>query len=225
MNSFEKDIHDFIEILNSKTSYKWNPDKVRKVAKSIIFYKYFENNLPDNHYLNSLIQDALTILDSLTHKSERYYYFILRSYIENFMRVMLSLREDDSMGIMKLIKNCQKRSNEYMIAPETFEGINNQYSECCLHVHSNIEAKTEISTYLDRIINRNDFHNEKYVEDALEKFLITLNNSITLLLITRTESIDSSFYRNKDILKMVLTEDNYFTFTKALNDEYIVLQN
>lgn len=219
----EKDIDAFLEVLKSKAPYDWNIDNLKEVAKGVIFYKYFESSLPDDHYLNSLIQDALTILDSLTHKSERYFHFILRSYIENYMRVMLFLKGDDSMGIMKLIGKCKKETIKYLEAPTIFNEINKQYDECCLHVHSNIKTKAEISVYLKRIIERNDFQDAKNINSALEKFLKILNNSITLLLICRTDSVDSSFYRNKDTLKRLIGQDRYSLFTSALKDEFIVI--
>jgi len=217
MEFIDKDVSKFIEFLKSKEKML-DEETLKNVAYNIIFFKYYGNSLSNTHYLNSLIQDALAIIDSLSQKSERYYHFILRSYVENFMRVLLALENEDSMGVMKLFKNSKKLLDKYTGASVIFEQFEKQYDECCLFVHSNIKANIEISVFLKMIIERNDFGENLKVNSSLKKFESILSNSIKLLLICRSETIDNSFYRNKDILKKLITEENYTIFTSSLNN-------
>lgn len=215
MEIIDKEVTKFLKILNSEEK-KWNTETLKKIAHAIIFFKYFENGVQHTHYLNSLIQDALTIIDSLSKRSERYYNFILRSYIENFMRVLIALEDDNSMGVMKLFKYTKQLLEKNPDASIIFDQIENQYNECCLYVHSNIKAKTEISVYLKMIIERNDFQENSIVNSSLKKFETILSVSIKLLLLCRTETVDNSFYRNKGILKKIITQEDYSMFLLAL---------
>ena len=212
----DRDIENFLTIIKAKER-NWDEEILKKIAYSTMFFKYIEDNTSQTHYIKSLIQDTLSIVDSLCLRSQRYYYFILRSYIENFLRVLLVLQDDDSMGVMKLFKTSKQFLAQFEDANEFFEQIELQYDECSLFVHSNIKAGDEISEYLNRILERNDFEEPLKVNNSLLKFELILDNSIKLYIMSHSQTVDSCFYRKKDILKKILSEENYGLFSDSLD--------
>lgn len=180
--------------------------------------KYYGNTIDNNHYLNSLVQDALAVVDSFSKRSERYYNFILRSYIENFLRLLLELEDNDAMGIMKLFGKCSKLIKKVDGAIPIFEKIENQYGDCCLFVHSNINASTEVNVYLKKVLQRNDFEESSKINSHLKQFESLLDNSIKLIILCKSASVDNTFYRKKDILKKLISTENYNLFLKAINE-------
>lgn len=215
MNSIDIDVEKFLKLISAKEK-DWDEELLKSIAYGTIFLKYIEDNTTNTHYIKSFVQDALSIIDSLCHKSQRYYYFILRSYIENLLRVLLQLQDDDAMGVMKLFKNTKRFLGDFDEATIIFEQIEQQYNECSLFVHSNIKADEEISGFLKNIFVRNDFDEPLKVNTSLLKFESILNSSIKLFLISHSQTIDSCFYRKKDILRKILSEENYDLFSKSL---------
>ncbi|NMH67934.1 hypothetical protein HF072_03945 [Bacillus sp. RO3] len=215
MDSIESDVEKFLLIINASDK-DWDEEILKNIAFGAMFFKHIEDGTPNTHYLKSLVQDTLSIIDSLCQKSQRYYYFILRSYIENFLRLLLKLEDDDAMGVMKLFRNSKKLFESSESAIVIFEEIEKQYDECSLFVHSNIRAGDEISEYLKNIIERNDFEDTRIVNTSLLKFETILNSSIKLFVISHSQMVDNSFYRKKDTLRKLIREDNYMLFTSSL---------
>ncbi|MED1536198.1 hypothetical protein [Bacillus pseudomycoides] len=215
MENIDKDIEKFLEILNAVEN-SWNTDILQKMAYGTIFFKCLQDTSDNKHYLKCLVQDSLSILDSLCQKSQRYFYFILRSYIENFFRALLQLEDTDATGVMKLFRNGKKIIEKYDEISGFYEKLDEAYSECCLFVHSNIDSGDEINEFLKTILERNDFENSENVNTFLEKFNEILDISIVIFLTCHTEIVDSSFYRKKDILKRILSEKNQEIFRKQL---------
>ncbi|MFJ8529651.1 hypothetical protein [Bacillus sp. NPDC094106] len=211
MQNIDKDIEKFLEILNAAGN-SWNTDNLQKIAYGTIFFKCLQDTSENKHYLKCLVQDSLSIVDSLCQKSQRYYYFILRSYIENFFRSLLQLEDTDATGVIRLFKNGKKMIEENDEISDSYEKLEAVYSECCLFVHSNINSGDEINEFLKSILERNDFENPVNVNVFLEKFNEILDLSIVIFLTCHTEMVDSSFYRKKDILKKILSEKNYIIF-------------
>ncbi|QNF28530.1 hypothetical protein [Metabacillus elymi] len=215
MDSIYIDVEKFLTLINAKER-GWDEEILKNIACSTMFFKYIEDSTSDTHYIKSLVQDALSVIDSLCQKSQRYYYFILRSYIENFLRVLLKLKDDDAMGVMKLFKNTKRLLEQFEGASLIFDQMEQQYDECSLFVHSNIKADDEISEFLKNILTRNDFDEPFKVNNSLLKFNSLLNSSVKLFLISHTQTVDSCFYRKKEILKKILSEENYQIFSDSL---------
>ncbi|MDA2041287.1 hypothetical protein PDN33_01490 [Bacillus cereus] len=215
MENIDKDIEKFIEILNAVEN-SWNTDVLEKIAYGTIFFKCLQDTNDNKHYLKCLIQDSLSIVDSLCQKSQRYFYFILRSYIENFFRALLQLEDTDATGVMKLFRNGKKIIEKHDGISGLYEKIDEAYSECCLFVHSNIDSGDEINEFLKAILERNDFEDSGNANAFLERFSEILDISIVIFLTCHTEMVDSSFYRKKDMLKKILSEKNQEIFRKQL---------
>jgi hypothetical protein len=215
MNIIEDDIQKFLEILDVENN-SLNIDILKKIAYSTMFFKSIEVEDENKHYLKCLVQDILSILDSVSHKSQRYYYFILRSYIENFLRVLLKLQNDDSTGVMKLFSNVKKMINSHEEISDLYENLDNTYSECCLFVHSNVKSGDEVNEFLKMIVDRNDFADNDIVNNFLEEFNKLLEISIKIFLVCHIELVDNSFYRKRDVLRKIVSEENYIEFRKHL---------
>lgn len=215
MKIIENDIEKFLEILDAENK-SLNIDVLKKIAYSTMFFKTIAVEDENTHYLKCLVQDILSILDSISQKSQRYYYFILRSYIENFLRVLLMLQDDDSTGVMKLFSNVKKLMNSHKEISHLYEELENTYSECCLFVHSNVKSGDEVNEFLKVIISRNDFENKDIVNNFLEEFNLLLEISIKIFLICHIELVDNSFYRKRDVLRIIVSEENNLEFRKHL---------
>lgn len=215
MITIEKDIEKFIEILDVSGN-SWDDEILKEIAYSTMFFKSIEVQDENKHYLKCLVQDILSILDAVGHKSQRYYYFILRSFIENFLRVLLKLQDNDATGIMKLFSNAKRLVNSQEGIENLYEKLEEVYAECCLFVHSNIKSGDEVNEYLKVILERNDFANIEIVNSFLKEFNALLEISIEVLLVCHTELIDNSFYRKVDVLREILSEKNYSIFRNQL---------
>ncbi|HDR7843331.1 TPA: hypothetical protein QCY25_003799 [Bacillus toyonensis] len=215
MEKIDKDIAKFLEMLNAVEN-SWNTESLQEIAYGTIFFKCLQDTSDTKHYLKCLVQDSLSIVDSLRQKSQRYFYFILRSYIENFFRALLQLEDSDATGVMKLFRDGKKIIEEHDEISGFYEKLDEVYSECCLFVHSNIAAGDEINEFLKTILERNDFEDSENVNTFLKKFNEILDISIVIFLTCHTEIVDSSFYRKKDILKKILSEKNQGIFRKQL---------
>lgn len=206
MSKVTNDIKKVTDLLDIESN-GFNENLVDEISRNIMFYKNLK--LESNHYLKSLVQDGLSILDSLRFKSKRYYYFIVRSYIENFLRVLLLLDNNDETGVMKLFRESKKLLIDSDQINNVFGEIEAKYSECCLFVHSNIKADDEVSEFLKEIIERNDFEDHLIKDECLEEFKNLIDNALEIFIYCRSNIIEESFYRNFDLLRELISTENY----------------
>lgn len=179
-----------------------NTDSITKLVKNLTVIKHLEDIYESkNHHLKCFIQDGLSIIDALGHNSLRYYYFIERSSIENFLRVFLELENGDSMGVMKLWRESRKIIDSRKLNCEIdYESINTHYDECCLFVHSNIAAQQPITEYLKDILMKNDFESSEIANQYLQRFVNLTTQMIKLICEYKSDYISNAFYRKKYLL-------------------------
>lgn len=89
-----------------------------------------QDTLKSNRFLQGMIYDALFALKEIK-SNERYFYFNIRSLIENLMRFVIKLENDSSMGVIKLEKEFSKYS---LFHHQRLVSI---YKEACNFVHNN----------------------------------------------------------------------------------------
>lgn len=89
-----------------------------------------QDTLKSNRFLQGIIYDALFALKEIK-SNERYFYFNIRSLIENLMRFVIKLENDSSMGVTKLEREFSKYS---LFHQQRLVSI---YGEACNFVHNN----------------------------------------------------------------------------------------
>lgn len=198
---YEAEVEKFRDLALRKRA-DLNTDLITKLAKNLTIIKHLEDIYESkNHHLKCLIQDGLSIIDALGHNSLRYYYFIERSSIENFLRVFLELENEDKMGVMKLWRESGKIIDSRKLNCEMeYESINTHYDECCLFVHSNIANQQPITEYLKDILIKNDFEGSDTVNQYLQRFVELTTQMVKLICEYKSDDISNAFYRKKYLL-------------------------
>ncbi|MFV3012080.1 hypothetical protein ACLD43_06220 [Clostridium botulinum] len=176
----------------------------RCIVKKIIFIKSIFDNENTSHYKKCIVFDLLSSIFCLERRQKRYYFFNIRSSIENLLRIILELTDEDSTGVNELFKQCEvkfKESEEI----ELFNYIKGEYTTCCDYVHSNISSNISIDNYYCEIIRANINEYEfKKVSDKLETFLKKI---CEIIIIFFTEEVYNVYYKKINSLKILLNKD------------------
>lgn len=200
INSFEKQIHIPKEALNTQ------------FIKKILFINKFRMNFDqkNKHYKSCLIYDILTLIYHMQNGTERTYKNYYRSVIENYLRVMLKLKNNDSKGVNDLFRSFKKLSSNQNYK-ELYNFFELKYSDCCNYVHSNIQAGYNIHEYYKDIINYENTQNNNLINlvEDLDSLLTNMISGIVILYHTELANI---FYRRVDEIQFLAGEDIYSLF-------------
>ena len=103
-----------------------------------------QDSLLNNRFLQGIIFDALFALKEVKN-NERYFYFNIRSLLENLMRFILKLKNNDKTGILQLNKQFSKlKFNHY-------EKLTTIYTKACNFVHNNELSDLKLIVYYQEI--------------------------------------------------------------------------
>lgn len=200
------------------TDFKDLPNKndIRCIVKYMLILKKITQHSQNQHYKKFMIYDFLMLMHSLTQNSLRNFYQLYRSFIENFIRSILDLADDDSTGVRELFKLVNEKFNSPYEVKEIINYIDGEYSKACNFVHSNIKANINVYTYYIDIIKSDEMNNTK-LKSLISKVL-TLVKKVTLFVIYVSPIIiDAAFYRRKQELKFLMGNKNYTIFEINLN--------
>ncbi|WP_240259638.1 hypothetical protein [Clostridium perfringens] len=210
------EIKKFLALIDENNDIP-NKSKLTNIIKLIIFNKKIFNDLENEnkYYIKCMIYNLLMILNSLKNNSILYFYYCYRSYIENYFRVMLYLKDDDVTGVNNLINQFTEKYNqdERMVEITTF--IKGEYGKACDFVHSNRKADLPIYEYYKDILDSNELSNKK-IEKLISQLKSLLRYTTELLIMTRYEDIYSSFYRKKVDLKFLIGDKLMETYDEKL---------
>lgn len=213
-NETKQDIEKFLYILQSHKKLPCT-NEIKCIAKNILFLKEYIENDNIRYYKDYMIYDSLMLIHSLTQNSKKVFFNIYRSFIENFVRSILELEDDDRTGVRKLFENF-KKLGEDKTTNEIIYFIEGQYSEGCDFVHSNIRAGINVFTYYSDIVSSDEM-NDKQIRDLIMRVLTLFKKIVELIIYTNSSKIDSIFYRNKQKLKFLIGEKNFNIFEKQLS--------
>lgn len=145
-SNLKKEMEKYLCLLNrnKKLPYK---NVLINITKYIIFMKAFSENGKKGYYKNFMIYDLLMLMHSLTQNSVRNFYQTYRSFIENFIRVVINLDDNDETGVRKLFEELNKKFNSSSEVKEIIDYFNGEYSKACRFVHSNPKANISVYTY------------------------------------------------------------------------------
>lgn len=178
---------------------------LKGISKKIIFLHRISIHLYNNeYYLNYLISDILYSLRCIMNGQERYFYFNLRSTIENFLKFILNIKKDQTpsiKGLFQDLKSCHPKSNEI---------LRQQYGKYCDYIHNNQHANLNIAkSFLET--NKESF---KKISTSIHDFNLIISTIVEYFIIRENNSIDSLFYGVKRELKKLIGNSLYSKFQK-----------
>jgi hypothetical protein len=184
-----------------------NINELQAITKYVIVMKTIVNSHKDSHYKNSMIFDIISAVHSLTGVSIRNFHYIYRSFIENYLRSMLDLEDNDETGVNQLFRLSMERygNTEWK---HLLDFITSEYSKSCLYVHSNAKAKANVHLYYIDIITNDEF-NKKTLSSTINKILSALKIMLELLIVSSPHIVENAFYRNKQRLRYLIGENLY----------------
>lgn len=214
--SEKKEIEYMVDLINVNNEFEQSTiNTLRVIIKYIIFFKVMIDLSKNGHYDKSMFSDLMLLMNSLSKKSNKVFYTIYRSFIENYIRFILELNDKDNTGIRKLFKILKSKYcfNEYKNSIDFIEG---EYGKCCNFVHSNIKANQKMYEYYNDLIEDDKIRNSdiKKVCLIISEFL---KKSIHFLIEIKADKVDEAFYKKKQLLKYLISENDYNLFAKKIN--------
>lgn len=202
----ELEIKKFQKIVNN------NSLTLEEILKRTLFFQdsLKEINKKNEHYKDVFMFDLLLCLNSIFDKKKRNFYFYYRSFIENYIRILINLEDKDSLGVIKLFKKLK----EEKIEEDDYNFLEFNYSEACNYVHSNILANLKISRYYNEILK--DTLEESEQEELLQLLLNLLNMMIKNYIKKYIGEIENNYFRTKQKLSFFIGEDNFKIFKEKI---------
>lgn len=208
----KEEVNKYIHLLYSQRDLP-KKNELIAITKLIILSKTVVNHLQPNHYRNSFIFDILSVMHSLTGNSIRQFNFMLRSLIENYHRSMLNLEDADQTGVNELFKRSEEKFQTGPKEKAILDFIYGEYGKCCMVVHSNIKARTNIQLFYADIIKNDDF-TKKNLTSTIDRVYNILKSMVELFISTKPLILENAFYRRKQQLRYLLNFNMYKQFSE-----------
>ncbi|WP_346867124.1 MULTISPECIES: hypothetical protein [unclassified Clostridium] len=204
MNGLKDDINQFISLLNKD---KTLPDEkeLKYISKGILFQKNFFiiNSKHNIHYKNFMIYDLLLMMHTLTQNSVLNFYNAYRSYIENFIRSFLDIKDNDETGVNALFKMFKEKTKDNQNMKEVADFIDGEYSKSCDYIHSNIRAKMKIHLYYMDIVKSDEMNDAKISKFiGMVKTLLVMTNRLVLIMFPL--KVEAIYYRKYEELEYLI---------------------
>lgn len=214
----KEEIRKYLEILNSKKKLP-KENELTYIAKLILFNKSIFITLSNDnkHYNNYMIYNMLMLMHSLTKDSKINFYQLYRSLIENILRVMLNLDDNDETGVNELFRRFSEKYENSEKGKEFTYFIKGEYSNACDYVHSNIKADIDVFLFYSEILNSDEMDNENVVKliFIIKTFLFKFTEFIVNVAPTKVEAV---YYRKYSEMKHLIGEKLYLDFKKIINE-------
>ncbi|OAT21466.1 hypothetical protein M979_0325 [Buttiauxella noackiae ATCC 51607] len=179
---------------------KYIVDSLLSTTKKAIFLKILhERSLRNNRHLLSIIYDLLCCVSTIKNNEERYFYFNIRSCIENSIRFFLNKSNDDEIGVTRMFLEFKEKYKNI----DAVSNLARIYTEACNYVHNNEKAGIDISKSFQFIDSEKVIDNKK--ARRLCKHLLDFHLSLNeILLINNKSDITSAYlYINENIVHLI----------------------
>ena len=204
----KKDIEFFIELVQKDIGNA--PEvKLKSIAKGVIFFKrvFLYEDSVHCHYSKCLISDSLNLVHSLGIKSRKLYYTTYRSFIENFVRVLLKYDNLNDTGVRNMVTELRdKYGDEGKIFIDYLEG---EYGKCCKVIHSNIKADLQLYSYYEELLETDEMRD---AIDYINIFETFCNKCKTFVIKQESSLVNNCFYNHKELLSFLIGRKNYTIF-------------
>lgn len=219
LEGIKSEVTKFLDLI-SKDKKLPNENDLKYISKAILFQKevFVMNSSKRIHYKMCMIYDILLVVYSLTQNSILNFYNAYRSYIENLVRALLDIEDDDETGVNSLFRMFKEKVKEDDELLELYNFIYGEYSKACDYIHSNIRADMDIYNYYSDIISSNEMNDNKvssYI--AMVKTLMAKANKLILLI--NPLKIESIYYRKYEELKFLIGKKTYDKYKPNLKNK------
>lgn len=179
------------------------------ILKKIVFLKYLIRQESSNYILKALTSDIMYLIGNMKKGEERYYYFNIRSIIEQSLRLVNNLTSTDTISNSSVMDNTDSIVNQYN-ACINMDIIKDEYIKSCRYVHGNEKV------IMDLAVMYQDCIQEKGIIDGisvkLNQLVKLLQSLFDLIIITQNELIDAAFFRRKTILEYLVGTKSFIVF-------------
>jgi hypothetical protein len=204
----KSEINSFIE-LEFNMLDELEKNSLRFVLKKVVFLKYLIRQLGGDFRFQALTSDIMYLISSIKKGETRYYYFNLRSIIEQALRIINNIDSTDTITNSSIMEKTQELLdiNKVVI---NLDVIKNEYSTSCLYVHGNENANMELAEFYQNCIEHNN-----QIENLSQKLKVLvklLKELFDLILISQNSIVDAAYHRRKSILKFLVGDQSYLKF-------------
>lgn len=212
-DQLKDEISKFTEIINKEDIFK-EVSILKSFIKYMLFFKRIQLLIEDRHYARCMIYDLLLSVYSLTQSSSKTFYYVYRSLIENYVRVLLDKSDNDATGVRNLFNELELQCTTFdsMQVKNYLEG---EYGKCCNYVHSNINSNGNIYEYYQDILEK-DVLTETVIKSNLRMLLTFMKQATSLIIELKPNLIDMAFYRKRQELKFLLNDSLYSKFVAEI---------
>lgn len=184
-------------------------DRITSIIKSTVLLKKLYSDLADgeNHYYKCLMDDLLMLFKVLPLKSDKFFYIIYRSVIENLVRVLLRYGDNNDTGVRKMFEGMKGENEIY------YEYLNGEYGKCCNYVHSNISSKTNFYAYFEEILIEERLQKTSSLYEKLITFFSKFKAYISRYCFKEVYSV---FRNHGEVLNYLLGDSYYAEYKKNM---------
>ncbi|HDR1420311.1 TPA: hypothetical protein QB189_002279 [Pasteurella multocida] len=193
---YQKSLDNFYAELDSWSNLSESTDKnnVRCIIKRMTFLYIIKKRNQENNFFRGMFSDLLYAMHCIKTNQERYFYFNLRSAIENFLRCALYKGNTDNTGVRELFNEFSQKQKSIR------DKLNSEYVKCCNYVHNNHIANLNYSNaFLE--CERQTFSS---VSTAVNHLLNVINYFIKYFIFEESDCVDATFHRAKSQLKYLV---------------------
>lgn len=203
----KNEVNSFIESEFSKLS-ELEKNHIRFVLKRVVFLKYMLRLFNGNYKYQALTSDIMYLLSSIKKGETRYYYFNLRSIIEQSLRIINNIDSTNTLTNTDIMEKTKGLIDNYKVSIN-LDIIKDEYTTSCHYVHGNKNASMELAEIYQNCFEDKEIENLTQKLNVLVKLLKEL---FELILISQNSLVDAAFHRRKSILKFLVGEKSYAKF-------------
>lgn len=210
-----KELSDIKSEINSFIEFEFyfldelEKNNLRFVLKRVVFLKYLIRQTGGDFRFQALASDIMYLISSIKKGETRYYYFNLRSIIEQALRIINNIDSTDTITNSSIMEKTKELIDVNAIVIN-LDVIKNEYSTSCLYVHGNENANMELAEFYQNCIEHNN-----QIENLSQKLRVLvklLKELFDLILIIQNSVVDAAYHRRKSILKFLVGGNSFFKF-------------
>ncbi|BCC18520.1 TPA: hypothetical protein ACLE2C_003584 [Bacillus paranthracis] len=213
LKDIKSEINSFIE-LEFNTLEELEKNNLRFVLKRVVFLKYLIRQSSDFRF-EALTSDIIHLISSIKKGESRYYYFNLRSIIEQALRIVNNIDSTNTIPNTSIMEKTKKLVDASQVSIN-LDVIQDEYNTSCLYVHGNENADMNLAEFYQNCIEHNN--QIQHLPRKLKVLVKLLNELFDLILISQNAIVDAAYHRRKSILKFLVGNPSYLQFERFKMD-------